>query len=288
MAGFYERRKSRAALWCFRLAVVSAPFLLLTVLLHRYGSISTQQSFWLFAFAIAMLVASLLFGMRAIADLWEKGYKGGRATVNGITLALLLLTPFGIQFFNAVGNPALNDVSSDVVMPPPWLLPGRATDYEPWESRAIVRGYSGLVTRRYNAPPERVLAAALQQLDQWDWQITASRNIPENQSATGDGEGEAVEEAEALEGAQPDGGLVEETSRGPALPDMIIQARATTLVMKLPSQIVLRLSDAGDSTLVDMRSASDWSPHDFGINSRHVADFLKAMDDRLAGVAGEI
>ena len=83
MAGFYERRKSRAALWCWRLAVISLPFFILTIFLHRSASITTQQAFWLIAFGIAMLLASLVFGVKAAMDLWEKGYQGGRATVKG-------------------------------------------------------------------------------------------------------------------------------------------------------------------------------------------------------------
>ena len=121
MTGFYERRKSRAAIWCLRLAIVAVPFFILTIFLHRSSAVTSEQAFWLIAFGIAMLLASLVFGMRAAADLWEKGYKGGRATVNGIVLSVLLLVPFGIQLFKALEHPQLNDVTTDVINPPVFL-----------------------------------------------------------------------------------------------------------------------------------------------------------------------
>lgn len=286
MAGLYERRRSRAALWCQRLAIVSLPFLLLTVLLHRYERVTTQQSFWLFAFAIAMLTLSLLLGLRAAADLWEKGYKGGRATVNGIALSLLLLTPFGIQFLNAVENPALNDVATDVVRPPQWLgTTTMAPEYEDWQARTIVNDYPNLIARRYNAPPERVLASVSGILERWAWQVNASANLPDA-GETADG-GEEAPEGEVLAGG-PVESPEEASNEDGRLPDMLLQAEARTFIMRLPSRIIVRLTDAGDSTLVDMRSASDWAGHDFGVNARHIRQFLEALDADLAGVAGEV
>ena len=73
-----------------------------------------------------------------------------------------------------------------------------------------------------------------------------------------------------------------------ALPDMVIQAEAKSFIMKLPSHLVIRLSTSENSTLVDVRSASFWGKHDFGSNAENITQFLDALDESLAGLAGEI
>lgn len=284
MVGFYERRKSKAAIWCLRLAVISVPFFILTILLHRYSSITTQQAFWLIAFGIAMLVASLVFGLRASIDLWEKGYQGGRATVNGIVLSMLLLVPFGIQLANALQYPQLNDVSTDVLSPPAFLSPIGTTgempdaEYDDFDARRIVSFYPELVSRRYNAPQERVVTSALAILNQWDWKITSSKNLPVIETA----EEKPEEEKEELAGAADPEAVPE------VLEDMIIQIEAKSFILKLPSYLVIRLSPSENTTLVDIRATSIWGKHDFGGNAKDVSDFLTALDQALAGLAGEI
>ena len=298
MAGFYERQESGAAKWCLRLAVITVPFLLLTILLRRSGAVTIEQSFWLLAVAIAMITAALVFGMRAALDLWDRGYKGGRATVNGIVLAVLLLAPFGLQFLNAVEYPRLNDVATDVFDPPSFAAgaPQAAGDgpvYDDFFARKIVASYPQLVGRRYEAPPERVLAGVFEILDNWGWRRVAEVNIPQLQGGTASGEG-SDEQASGEEngGGQELAGDEEEvlqlqTGGDEPIPDMLIEVEARSLILKLPSHLSIRLRDENGSTLVDMRAASGWGPHDFGSNAANITDFLEELDILLAGLAGE-
>lgn len=300
MTGFYERRKSRAAVWCLRLAVIAVPFFILTIFLHRSASVTTEQAFWLIAFGIALLLGSLVFGLRAAIDLWEKGYKGGRATVNGIVLAVLLLIPFGIQLVKALENPQLNDVATDVVNPPLFLVDVKGDGsekpesivYDEYTSRQIVANYPELVARRYNAPPERVVVSVLEILDQWNWQITASRNLPKTETEPADEDNNdelagTEEELNELQQAGEDSGEDINSGPGGAATDIVIQVKARSFVMKLPSFLVIRLVSSGDTTLVDMRSASLWGRHDFGSNMENITGFLEQLDETLAGLAGE-
>jgi len=303
LAGFYERRKSRAATWCWRLAIISVPFFILTIFLHRSQSIATTQAFWLIAFGIAMVIGSLIFGLRAANDLWEKGYKGGRATVNGIALSTVLLIPFGIQLVNALEKPLLNDVATDLFSPPIYLTDvstvSTSSDssqvYDDYLSRRIVSSYPELVARRYTAPPERVVLSVIEILSRWNWVIEASENIPKVEveepanpdSDEDNGQEEANEQADDSELA----GDVSEVERlrnaGGEIPDIIIQAKARSFILKLPSYLVIRLSAADETTLVDMRSSSSWGRHDFGSNADNIIQFLEALDASLAGLAGE-
>ncbi|MCB1386400.1 MAG: DUF1499 domain-containing protein [Nitratireductor sp.] len=308
MTGFYERQESSAAKWCLRLAVISAPFLLLSILMHRAGSVTTFQAFWLIAVGIAMIVTGLLFGMKAAFELWEKGYKGGRATVNGIVLGILLLLPFGVQFLNAIEHPKLNDVATDVVTAPrfltgPGVQDGAAPVYDEFFAREIVANYPELVGRRYDAPPERVAVAVVELLKNWGWRRVAERNLPAQAGEGAEAVPAAPSDPESEEGAAEPAPAQDENLAGDdeelnqlriangdaptTLPDILIEAEARSLIMKLPSHQIIRLRDDNGSTIVDMRSASDWGPHDFGSNAGNITAFLSALDTALAGLAGE-
>lgn len=292
MAGFYERRKSQAAIWCFRLAIIAVPFFILMLFLHRSSSITTVQAFWLIAFGIGMVLASLVFGLRAAADLWEKGYKGGRAAVNGIVLSVLLLIPFGIQLMNALENPQLNDVSTDVINPPIYLAihsgmpPSDENEeiYDDYASREIVSNYPELVARRYSAPQERVIVSVLEIAKRWDWIITSSANLPVAEVA----EDSKEADDDKLSGDEEELAAASSSTETENIEDMIIQVRAKSFIMKLPSDIVIRLSPAEEGTLVDMRSSSQWGRHDFGRNAENISQFLEQLDIALAGLAGEV
>lgn len=305
MTGFYERQESGAARWCLRLAVVTVPFLLLTIVLRRSGAVTIEQSFWLLAVAIAMITAALIFGVKAALDLWENGYKGGRATVNGIVLSVVLLAPFGIQLLNAVEYPRLNDVATDVFDPPHFVAGSEAGAraapvYDDFFARKIVASYPQLVGRRYEAPPERVLASVLEILADWGWRRIAEVNMPqlpdtaaaengsesstdEDQAADGEGDANtelAGSEEEVLE-------LQSGSEDGDVIPDVLIEVEARSMILKLPSRLLIRMRDESGSTLVDMRAASSWGPHDFGSNAANITDFLAQLDVQLAGLAGE-
>lgn len=284
MVGYYERRKSIAAEWCLRLALLSIPYFLLTVLMHRTATVTTPQMFWLVGFGLILVVGSLLLGMRAAVDLWEKGYKGGRSTVNGIVLSVLMATPFGIQFGYVLDKPQLHDVATNVFDPPQFIEQpgyedlGPGQPYDNYRVRQMVSEYPELFARRYEAPPDRVAASVLDLMAARGWELVASRNLPQNSEpvpVTEDGE---------LAGAASE---IENIEAEPGVQIITVQTRAQTLVMKLPSDIVIRLSPEGDTTLVDMRASSGWGPHDFGINARFIQGFLEALDTSLAGLAGE-
>lgn len=287
MTGYYERRKSRAAIWCLRLAMVAVPYFILTVYLHRSTSIQTVQAFWLLAFGIAMVIGALLLGLRATVDLWEKGYEGGRSTVNGMALSLLLLSPFGYQLFQALDNPQLNDLATDVINPPVYLT-GQSSvsnqpNYDQYKSRVIVSSYPQIITRRYNAAPERVLTSVFEILKRWGWTFVAGKNVPEQLQEQ---LSEESDEAPASE-AELGGGLAAPLEENGVLEDIIVQIEAKSFIMKLKSDLVIRLTSDGDSTLVDMRSVSHWGPHDFGSNAANIDDLMNELDFLLAGVAGE-
>ena len=51
--------------------------------------------------------------------------------------------------------------------------------------------------------------------------------------------------------------------------------------------VVIRLREEAETTLVDMRAASRYGSHDLGIGAELVEGYLKALDAELLGIAGD-
>src|SRR6056297_2990867 len=121
MAGLYERKRSNAARWCYRLALFAIPYFAIVILFHRLGRVSTPQVFWLIAVGLILLAIALILAFKAVSDLWNKGHKGGGFTVRGILLIIVMLVPFGYYGYLALSLPLLSDVSTDVLDPPEFI-----------------------------------------------------------------------------------------------------------------------------------------------------------------------
>lgn len=299
MAGYYNRRKSKAAIWCLRISVLAIPYLILAVFLHRTGNIDSEQVFWLFAFGIAMLITSILFGLWAAVELWEKGSKGGRITVNGILLATILLTPFAYQLVLALNNPTLNDLATDVLNPPQYLnimtSGSKIIDYNKYQARLIVASYPDVVNRDYLLPTSRVSREVEKVLKNLGWSVIASENIPPKS---------APEELE-LEGDKKTTKQLAKKQKSKKMrkskkvkkvvevedvieeKEIIFQAKIKSTLIKLESDVVIRLSPVGNDTQVDMRASSQWGPHDFGNNAKYISKFFTRLDKALVGASVE-
>ncbi len=313
MVGFYERRWSSAAVWCERLAAISIPYFAIAILLHRMGEITTPQVVWLGAAGLAMLLVSLFLGIRALVDLWTKGLRGGKATVRGVIIALLLLTPFIWHGYLAVEHPMLSDVATNPYNPPPFIeaaerreaLVGEGAnpfaEYDPAYADILIAEYPKVGSRRYNAGPERVLASVRLLVADRGWTITATRGIPEDQlqaPVAPAPEAPAANGGNAI-GAEPKNGKKGETEKDQAvaaaepeitsqLPDTIeIEAVASSQVFAFKNDIVIQIVSEAEATLLDMRASSRFGAHDFGYNAQLIEKFLADVDTSLLGIAGE-
>jgi len=65
-----------------------------------------------------------------------------------------------------------------------------------------------------------------------------------------------------------------------------INALAKGFVLGLPADVAIRVTDDGDSVIVDMRSASRYGRYDLGDNAARITDFLGELDQEVAGQVG--
>lgn len=286
MQAYYEQKHSRSAVWCARLASVSMPYFAIVILLHRFGKIATPQAYWLVGFGLLLLLFSLFLGARAVIELWNHGYRGGRYTIRGILIAVLMLLPFAWFGYLALRHPPVSDVSTNPYAPPPFSRAAnlradnaaqgmnRLANYNAPYAELLIRSFPKLASRRYNAGAERIYAAASALIRDRDWIVTETRGLPDTNPASGEQGGTAQQEGEAqLETVAP--------------LDIHVEAVARSLIFAFPYDVAVQIVSEEESTLVDMRVSARWGHHDFGSSAEIIEKFLADLDAALLGIAGE-
>ena len=113
---------------------------------------------------------------------------------------------------------------------------------------AAQAAYPAVTGRRYAAPPERVFSLAEKLFTEKGWRV-----VPR-------------------QGAVPQGS------------DLMIEAEVTSAVFGFTDFVIVRVTDEGATTYVDMRSRSGYGRFDFGANAARIVDFLQNLDELTAGV----
>lgn len=255
-----ERRSSAAALWAERIARFSAVLLIVSGLGHRFGLVETIGFFWLLGLVATLALAALLLAGAGFFQLWMFGDRGGIAAARAAVVAVVVLAPFVISAWRVYAHPQLADISTDVVDPPPLDAAARLRtgDMNPvapisaLQGQVQADGYPDITGRRYPLSADRVqeLAAGLVLAKGWSF-----TQPPVSVTEGGDG---------------------------------LIEALATTMFLAFPVDVSIRITDEGDTSYVDMRSASRYGKHDLGDNAARIAAFLTALDAAVAGAAGTL
>lgn len=260
------QRRSRSALWSRHLALFGAQLLILAVLLHQLGGLTTPPAVNLVLVAIAAAAAAFLIAIIALVRIWIKGDVGaGRANV-GITIALATLALPLYYAPKLFLLPHLTDISTDVESRPDFVALASA---RPQDANALtlVREDSGLEqeiaypdirTMELERPATEVFDLVSQVVRRLEWKV-------------------AVAEPPGNAGV----GRIEASNRTP--------------VMGFTDDISIRVSGDDAHATVDVRSASRYGLHDFGANADRIrllftevkADLAKGETTGLEELAGE-
>ena len=174
----------------------------------------------------------------------------------GPLLGLLVPPPHGCPASGPPPSPPLRDISTDLDDPPALDTSDRTADMNvlspptPGEQSLQSDAYPLVTGRSYNLPFETVVDAVETVLDRRDWQLQGP--YPET-----DGQSEVT-----------------------------INALAKSFVLGLPADVAIRITDDGDTVIVDMRSASRYGRYDLGDNAARIVDFLGELDQEVAGQVG--
>lgn len=247
MTAFPERRTTMAAGWSRRMAAFSAVLLLTAWTGHHFGLVETPAFLWVLALVALLAAFALLFSGWAFARLWNFGDRGGRDLTVGALVALIVLAPYGLASYWALTFPPLRDISTDLETAPAFA-DGRIFEATPGERRLQAEAYPLVNGRRYDLPFAEAANMVRDVLRRQGW---ASSTMP--------------------------------TLEDEGLRELLVTATATSFVLELPVDVVIRVTGDGETSFVDMRSASRYGRHDLGDNADRIVRFLKELDQEATG-----
>ena len=247
----YVRLTSYAASWSPRFGGLSLLLLVISSLLHRFSFIRTNVFLILSALAGVFALTALALALKGLFDLWKNGDRGGLKSLKGIVYSFITLTPIAAFLLMWSVMPPLADISTDTDTPPRFIAGTRPVDALPvavdlsGQAPLQLKEWPELSGRRYDGSPDRILKSVRNVLDAEGWPIKAQRGV--------DGEDE----------------------------QLFVETEAKTFYLGFASDIVIRLTDEGDTTFVDMRSASRYLSRDLGVNAAFILTFMDALDTEM-------
>lgn len=254
MPGKYKFKTSRMAKWSLWLARLTIPVAIISFLLMRFGGMHPSIAIYCFGAAIALAFLSILVSLAAFPAIWFEGYKGGQRLWGSFLRSLIIIFPALALAYFYFSQPAFSDLSTNPVEPPEfsaaWTYRHDAdntldvSSLELREQQALA--YPDLESLRIEHSSELVHLVVLDELKKHKWDI------------------------------------IRETDHRDSIDGSVFEAHTRSIFTGLHYVMAVRIIPDGEfSTIVDMRSASLWGPHDLGLNARRIRGFFASVQERL-------
>ncbi len=249
-----EEPDSHAALWCRRLALFAMAVAGIGIGLVKLNLIDSLSGLAVVSAALFVACIAGLFGLAAFVVIWRTGRRGIGVALGGLVLAGALLAFPAFLAFQAIRLPIQNDASTDLADPP-----------------AFSRSSVALAARGGHANGE------LPQV----WREAQRKIWPDLQPIMLD-----LDIAEAWPLVQAAATnlrwrVVERQAPGGRQGNARLEAIDVSFLLGLPDDITIRLRPAAGQTRVDIRSASRYGRHDFGVNPKRIEKFATELQAQL-------
>lgn len=205
--------------------------------LARLGIVPPLIGFAVAVFGVFPAIAAVVFGVRV------RRREGGGRLRAGLTLGMLQIAAMVGMGINALRAPRINDITTDLVDPPPLTVEGGPPVPYPAEFAAIQReAYPAVQPLMVSLPADEV------------------RDVVGGVMAGAGWTMQAVE----------DGGN-------------LIRATAVTRVFRFVDDIVVRITPEDGGARIDLRSRSRVGRGDLGTNAARIEAFLEDVRRRVGG-----
>ena len=248
----YSVKEVREATWARRVALFFVQLLILTVLLHRFASLTTPAAINLIAVCIAGLFLAIAIAIASIVRIWFGGQTGAAQAFAAIFIACVGLAVPLYYLSHAVTLPRLSDVETTPDEPLDFRM---LTTMRPADANPITEPDAAAVEAQEEAYPD-IGPMALE------------RSAPEVFSLVH----EAVERLGwtiALNEAPGETGIGR------------IEATDRTLVMGFTDDVLVQIKGDDAHAIIDARSVSRYGWHDLGTNAARIRALLAEVTAAL-------
>jgi hypothetical protein len=242
---------ARMARWLAHFAFI---LLALAIVGHRFMGLETPAFVAVGALVPLVAIAAIVLAMLGLRRFWRDDVPGVGMSLWAIALGLGLLAPYGVLGWQGATHPMLHDVTTDPA-DAPRLAGASATRDGPFMNRIRPIGREEAEIMRASYPDMRG-----RRYDRAAIDVEAK-----------------VAELIAERGWRPYPAAVQP----PDWPERTFEARAITPILGFPADTAIRVIDEGESTFVDMRSASVYGRHDLGDGATRIVRFLEDLDRRV-------
>ncbi len=245
---------SVAAIWSRRLGLFAATVAALAIILARAKRLDPQTALASLGVSVALaLGAVFLFGV-ACVSIWRWGGRGLGSAIIGLLFAALTLAWPGYLAVEALRLPVLADISTDIDDPP---------DFS--RSRTALKARGGYSPPSPTIADRAPQAAAYPEVKPIILELDMEDALP------------LVLKAAAESGWR----LVEQRPASERSGDAHIDFMDRTTLMGFDEDITVRLRPLAGQTRVDVRAASRYGRHDFGVNARRIARFADELQSQV-------
>lgn len=302
----FDRPVSNAARTARLIAAFALVLCILVLLDHRFGSLATPYLVLFLLLSAGLAALAVVLAFFGLAQLWKNGSVAGVSAMKAMVYAALPLALFAFAAERYATCPPIFDVTTDLSDPPPWLIQPHTETL--WLTRdASVAdatrqmqslAYPELSGRRYEGAMDRVLLAARKVARRRGIVFVRAEGAEVRDPAVDDlpikpqRGGPIVQTPEiapiptprpedAPDGDDPIAALIRHVT------DVTLQGETHTKILGLPFDVVIRLHEEAETTLVDIRVAARYGAHDLGFSAGIADAYLKALDAELLGIAGD-
>jgi len=245
---------SRLAIWARRFAGFSLPVVALAIVIERAGVLEIVPGLATFAAALAMALIAILLALLSLIGIWRHGIEGLGAALTALAIGIALLAYPSYLAVKAYRLPMIADITTDPLDPPRFETIGRLRTrlanpvaYAGLYAAELQKSaYPDIVPLDLEASAQNAYDTAMAVIAKRRWQVINTRP-PQ-----------------------------------PGRREAYIEAVARTPIMGFRDDIVVRIRPVGQGARVDIRSASRYGRHDFGVNAARIRTLINDIDE-LAG-----
>jgi uncharacterized protein (DUF1499 family) len=248
----YAVKEAREATWARRIALFFVQLMILTALLHHFGTLSTPAAINLLGVSIGGMLLAIAVAVASLVRIWFGGQTGGAQAFAAIFIACLGLAVPGFYLSYAVTLPRLTSVETNPDEPLQFntLASMRPADANPIPVpddvaiEAQEEAYPDIAPISLERSAAEVFSLVHEAVERLGWTIVTS----EAPGETGPGR---------------------------------IEATDRTLVMGFTDDVVVQIKGDDTHAIIDARSASRYGLHDLGTNAARIRGLFAEITTAL-------